>query len=748
MGINVSDLTLEMTEDAVSNLLKLSGDFFWEVDEQFFLVFEANSDKFFGGSTLGKPLQDIVCARTESMVDWEKFQSALASTSALANIRLNLQTSHGKIPVEGSFEPVKRANGTTGLRGVFKDIREQIRLESQRNLAEDRFNALFDASPGLISIADISARRYVDVNSTFCEFHNKGKSQFIGRPSFALSDEFETSVFRDIAEKLLMGEEIEEQFISLENHEGQLRSLRSIPIILSYEDGPKLLIISTDITAEKEFEKNNRILSIALETMQHGISLFNEDLELVLCNDRYLDLLEFPKEFGKQGTPFETVMRFNAERGEYGPGDVEELIRERIKLAEKFDPHKFERTRSNGTTIEVEGRHVPGVGFITTYSDITDRVRAEKEIRESEQLLREVVHALPFAFSLWDNSGTRVLGNYVWQEWYPEYSSIMPGNGGTFHGLVNDFIDKNLIDIGNLNREEYVEGRFRNLMNTEKTTSEVSKIGDKWLHMINKKVGTKYVASVRFDMTEQHQQQEQLRQAQKMEAVGQLTGGIAHDFNNILSVILGNAELLNELLADGPNSSLERLQAISRAASRGAELTQQLLSFSRKLELRPIETCLNDTIEQMNILLKSTIGESVKLEITKQEDLWNCHIDQGQFENSLLNMCINARDAIQGSGRVCLKTENTTLTNRLFSYENQVVSGDFIKLSVMDTGSGIRAEDIEQVFEPFFTTKEVGKGSGLGLSMVFGFVRQSGGHISVRSKVGYGTRFHIYLPRV
>ena len=748
MGINLKDLTPGMTEDVASNLLKLSGDFFWETDDQLVFNFEANTDKFFDGSTLGKRLSDIVCARPESIADWEKFQSALTSASSVENVRLHLQTSHGEIPVEGRMEPVARANGTTGLRGVFKDIREQVRLENQRNLAEERFDALFDASPGMISIADISAKRYIDVNPSFCEFHDKSKAQFIGQPSLGLSDEFETSVFNDVTEKLLLGEEIVEKFISLANHEGRPRSLRTIPIILSYEDGPKILVISTDITSELEIQKNNRILSVALETMQHGISLFNEDLELVLCNDRYLDLLDFPIEMGKTGTSFETFMRYNAERGEYGPGDVEDLIRERIKLAQKFDEHKFERTRSNGVTLEIEGRHAPGVGFITTYSDITDRVRAEKEVRDSEQLLREVVHALPFAFSLWDRTGVRVLGNHVWQKWYPEYERFMPGNGGTFHGLVNNFIDMKLIDIGDADREEYVQERFQKLLDSEEGTQEIRKIGDKWLHMINKKVGANYVASVRVDMTEQHQQEEQLRQAQKMEAVGQLTGGIAHDFNNILSVILGNAELLDELLVDAPTSSMARLQAISRAASRGAELTQQLLSFSRKLELRPTETCLNDTIEQMNILLKSTIGESVKLEITQQDDLWLCCIDQGQFENSLLNMCINARDAIQGSGRVCLKTENTTLTNRLFSYENEGVSGDFIKLSVMDTGAGISDGDLAQVFEPFFTTKEVGKGSGLGLSMVFGFVRQSGGHISVTSKIGYGTRFHIYLPRI
>ena len=748
MGIGLENCVPEMAGDDAANFLKLSGDFFWETDDQFVLVFDANSDKFFNASIRGKSLLEFVCARPESIADWESFQSALNAGSALDCFRANVRAPNGLIAVEGRMEPVVRSDGTTGLRGVFKDIRDQTRLENQRNLAEDRFDALFDANPAMISIADISAGSYTDVNSSFCQFHNKSKAQFIGRPSFGISEVFETSVFHNVSEKLLLGETIAEECVTIKNHEGLARSISSVPILLSYEEGPKLLVISTDITPELDLQKSNRILSVALETMQHGISLFNENLELVLCNDRYLDLLGFPKEMGTVGTPFETLLRYNAERGEYGPGEVEDLVRERVELAEKFVSRKFERTRANGVTLDVEGRHAPGVGFITTYSDITDRVRADKEVRESEQLLREVVHALPFAFSLWDRTGKRVLGNYVWQEWYPEHVDIMPGNGGTFHDFIRNFIDMGLIDIGHADPETYVQGRFQKLLDSEESTREVSKVGDKWLLMMNKKVGDKYVASVRFDMSEQHHQEELLRQAQKMEAVGQLTGGIAHDFNNILSVVLGNAELLMELLEGASDMPIERLQAISRAANRGAELTQQLLSFSRKLELRPIETCLNDTIEQMMILLKSTLGESVNLEISNQDQLWMCRIDQGQLENSLLNMCINARDAIQGSGRVCLKTENITLRNKSFSYENEAISGDFVKLSIMDTGAGISDKDLDQVFEPFFTTKEVGKGSGLGLSMVFGFVRQSGGHISVRSKIGEGTRFQIYLPRV
>ena len=736
-----------INEDNVLRFLHLSGDLYWQADQNGILLLAINSEKFKSDTLIGKPLIELVTYLDDSNEDRDLFFENFTAGKAVNKVRMHLIGDDGLIPVEGSCEPVELPGGEVGMQGVFKNIRDLIRAEQEQCRAEERFQILFEASPSMISIANISDKKYDNVNSAFCKFHDKQSSDFIAQQTLGMSTKFKTNIFKQTIDALLHGKPIHEQNTQIHDADGSLRSLRSVPRLIQYEDGPRVMVVSTDVTPELELQKNNGILRATLESMHHGVSLYDEDLVLILSNNRCLDLLDLPREMGGAGTPFEDFMRYNAERGEYGPGDVDELVQERVLLAKQFKSHRFDRVRPDGTVVEIEGHFVPGVGFISTYMDITERVKAEDIVRESEKRLREIVDSLPFAFSLWDRDGRRVLGNSIWKEWYPEFYSLMPEIGEHFTELVRNFLKYGLVDPMPEDPEAFINERYLSLKNADENTQEYQKYGDRWLHMINKVMPSGDIATIRIDVTEQRKQEEQLRQAQKMEAVGQLTGGIAHDFNNMLSVILGNIEIIQEHQISRSDEIEPRLNAINRAANRGAELTQQLLSFSRKLELRPTVSNLNEVVRDMSVLLKSTLGEGVKLEINEADDLWDCFIDQGQFDNSLINMCINARDSISGNGRFCLWTKNSQLKGRFFAYENELVSGDFVKLTIADNGAGISEANIKQVFEPFFTTKEVGKGSGLGLSMVFGFVRQSGGHIAVKSKIGEGTRFEIYLPR-
>ncbi|ATB36595.1 hybrid sensor histidine kinase/response regulator [Cystobacter fuscus] len=245
---------------------------------------------------------------------------------------------------------------------------------------------------------------------------------------------------------------------------------------------------------------------------------------------------------------------------------------------------------------------------------------------------------------------------------------------------------------------------------------------------------------------ERRKTEEQLRQSQKMEAVGKLTGGVAHDFNNLLQVIAGNLQLLQRDVG-GNERALHRVQTATRAVERGAKLASQLLSFARRQPLQPIVVNLSRLVRGMDELLRRTLGEDVELETVTAGGLWNTAIDPNQLENVILNLAINARDAMSNNGKLTIEVSNAVLDDRYCRMHPEVLPGQYVLLAVSDTGSGMTPEVMERAFEPFFTTKPEGRGTGLGLSMVYGFVKQSGGHIKLYSELGHGTTIKLYMPR-
>jgi two-component system cell cycle sensor histidine kinase/response regulator CckA len=254
------------------------------------------------------------------------------------------------------------------------------------------------------------------------------------------------------------------------------------------------------------------------------------------------------------------------------------------------------------------------------------------------------------------------------------------------------------------------------------------------------------VAFVR-DVTEKRRMDQQLRQAQKMEAVGRLAGGIAHDFNNLLGVIIGYSEILQDGLSQNDPLS-PKAAAIKKAGLHAASLTRQLLAFSRKQVQDPIVLNLNAAVTDTLKMLQRLIGENVETSAVLAQELGSIMADQGQIEQVIMNLALNARDAMPGGGRLTIATANAELDGLYFRHHPSVLPGSYVLLTVSDTGHGMSAETQAHIFEPFFTTKEVGKGTGLGLATVYGVVKQSGGYIWVYSELGRGTTFKIYLPRV
>ncbi|WP_280708620.1 ATP-binding protein [Bradyrhizobium sp. BR13661] len=248
------------------------------------------------------------------------------------------------------------------------------------------------------------------------------------------------------------------------------------------------------------------------------------------------------------------------------------------------------------------------------------------------------------------------------------------------------------------------------------------------------------------DLTRRHEAEERLRQSQKMDAIGQLTGGVAHDFNNVLTVIIGTIEILKEGVADRPQLAAIG-QLIDDAATRGAEITSQLLTFARRQSLEPRKIDVNSLLIETARLLRPTLGEHIELDLALALDGWLALADESQLSAAVINLAVNARDAMPGGGTVTLETANVTIDEAKSSNGWGVDSGDFVMISVSDTGEGIPSDIRERVFEPFFTTKGIGRGTGLGLSMVYGFAKQSGGIVRIDSEQGRGTAIRLYLPR-
>ena len=257
--------------------------------------------------------------------------------------------------------------------------------------------------------------------------------------------------------------------------------------------------------------------------------------------------------------------------------------------------------------------------------------------------------------------------------------------------------------------------------------------------------GATYFTGIIRDLTASKRAEEALRQSHKMDALGQLTGGVAHDFNNLLTVIIGNAELLEMRLQDA--RLREILAEAKEAAEVGARLTNRLLAFARRSPLAPKVLDLNAMVVSLTEMLHRTLGEQVGLSTALAPRLWPVRTDISEFESVIVNLAVNARDAMPGGGKLILETENLEVDALYAAVEDALTPGEYVRLSVSDTGTGMPPEVRARVFEPFFTTKEAGRGTGMGLSMVYGFVKQSGGHVTVYSEVGKGTTLNIYLPR-
>jgi PAS domain S-box-containing protein len=389
-----------------------------------------------------------------------------------------------------------------------------------------------------------------------------------------------------------------------------------------------------------------------------------------------------------------------------------------------------------GVWSEPESRHF----FIGR--DLTDEHRLMAAERTAKEMLTAVIDASPVAIIclsadkrviVWSRAAEQIFGYKAEEVLGKEYMLVPPG-------------DASEAEYGNLFARALAGETLRGIsVRRRHKDGTVIDISFDAAPMPGPN-GIQAIAYALSDVTESNRLELQLRHSQKMDAIGQLTGGVAHDFNNMLTVITGTIDILADAVADKPDiAAIARL--ISEAADRGAELTSHLLAFARKQPLQPRQTHVNDVATEAARLLRPTLGEHIEVEWKLETDAWPALVDPAQLGTAIVNLAVNARDAMPEGGKLTLETANVYLDEEYAAVHSEVAAGPYVMFAVSDTGPGIPAGIREKVFEPFFTTKDVGKGTGLGLSMVYGFVKQSGGHIKLYTEEGQGTTFKIYLPR-
>ncbi|MEZ5840025.1 MAG: PAS-domain containing protein [Hyphomicrobiales bacterium] len=489
-----------------------------------------------------------------------------------------------------------------------------------------------------------------------------------------------------------------------------------------------------------------------LEHLDQGITIFDENLKLIAWNTKFLEMYGYPESLAFVGADFSSFIEFNARMGEYGEGDVDELVGERVRIARKFLKHRFERTRRDGSTIEVVGSPLPNGGFVTTYTDISESTRQRQALQRSieqkteqmllsEERLRLIADEVPAGIAHIDREMNILYANKRFAGAYLKTPAEIIGLNAA-EILPARTLDESSrffeqsrrgVQVDFEMRIELPGGRFkdvRTLLRPEKPSFGT--------------IMGFYLISI--DVTRRKSTMSALMRAQKMDALGRMASGISHDFNNLLTIILGNLVPLSEQLGDQTLVEEFLVPSIS-AARRGSSLTKRLLTLARREQFDPVPTEIGEAVEEICKLLSASVPDGLEIVQVQDADLPNAVVDRAQLEMALLNLALNARDATGGTGTITIECTPYSLTveeAEMF----RIPLGDYVRIRFSDNGCGMSPDHAERIFEPFFTSKVAGSGSGLGLSMVYGFVQQSNGAICVESAVGKGATFTILLPSV
>ena len=663
--------------------------------------------------------------------------------------------------------------------GVLIDIDERRRIESERDHAQTLLRSFVDAAPGVVYAKDRQGRLLIG---------NRGTTELIGRPPEAyightdaelLGDPVQAAAVMATDERIMASGQAEQIEEVVSFPDGRHAWWLSTKAPLRDADGDVVGLVGTslDITDRKaaearhqEIEERYRLAARATNDaiwdwrMADGHVIWNEALNTLFGHTEtetdaawWLDHIH-ADDRARIDTRIHAVIDGDgtAWSGEY-----------RFRRADG----SYAAVLDRGTVLRNEaGTPVRMIGAML---DLSASKAAEAALAQSEERLRLATDAGDMGF--WDVD--LVQDALIW----PPRTKAMFGISPEAEVTLRDFFDglhpddraatgaafdaaadpkrraHYDVEYRTVGKEDgvvrWVAAKGRGLFEGERCLRVLGvavdvtarKHADARLQELNEQLESRVLAEV----AERARVEDALRQSQKMEAVGQLTGGIAHDFNNMLATVIGPLDLLASRLGEHPDPRTKRyIDMAIDGATRAAQLTQRLLAFSRQQPLQPVAVDANRLIAGMSDLLVHSLGSSVRLDIVLADELWCTHVDSNQLENVILNLAVNARDAMPGGGRLTVETANCDVDAGRASGDQDLPAGQYVMITVTDTGCGMPAEVMTKAFDPFYTTKKIGKGTGLGLSQVYGFVRQSTGHVRMQSVVGEGTVVRIYLPRL
>jgi PAS domain S-box-containing protein len=642
--------------------------------------------------------------------------------------------------VHGIGELVRDQEGRpTDLIGTIQDITSRKAADRALSESEAQFRALSDQS--LTGIALIQDGRFVYVNPRLAEMFGYQPGEMLGLMTVDVVHEDDRPMMRESIRQRLSGEvqSVHHLFKGLRK-DGSTVELELFGRSLTYLGRPAAMSTLLDITerkkAEMQLQAQERRFRSLIEHSAEGIGLMAGDTTAIYLSPAFTRMLGYPTKEWLGRRLLDLI------HPEDYPQAVATLA-SGLETPEVPVSWQFRFRDAEGEWRWMEGTAVnrvddPAVeGIVVNWREITDRKQAEEALRESEARLRALLRGVPDLIFVLDGSGIfldhhsasgsqsslppeRFLGRHVRDVLTPEYARRF---------------EQAFADARRSGATQHVEYTVVAGEATRHYEARVVPMEGNTLTVVTR------------DMTSEKTLEAQLRQAQKMEAVGQLTGGIAHDFNNILMAIVGYTDFLLKEITASPAMAEDVLE-IRKAADRATVLTRQLLAFSRRQVLVPQLLDLNALVRETGKMLQRLIGADVALRTHLADSLGTVRADPGQLEQVIMNLVLNARDAMPNGGTLSIGTSDVDLDQSYVESHPYVTAGPHVLLWVSDSGVGMSREVMSHVFEPFFTTKQQGKGTGLGLATVYGIVKQSGGHISVYSEPGEGSTFKIYLPRV